>query len=115
MKICVISDTHNQHENLILPDADILIHCEDMSLLGSPHEIQQFFNWFGSLNQYKYKICIAGNHDFLLENYKLMALSYIPTSVFYLEDDFVTINDLKFYWTPVQNTYNWAFSRNTDK
>ena len=34
MKVIAISDTHNQHETLVLPDGDMLIHAGDVSGQG---------------------------------------------------------------------------------
>lgn len=68
MRICVISDTHSKHKHLgKLPDADVIIHCGDMTSVGKEHEIRNFFKWFSKLDQFKHKICIAGNHDWLFE------------------------------------------------
>ncbi len=35
MKIWFISDTHNQHAQLVVPDVDLVIHCEyTFNILG---------------------------------------------------------------------------------
>lgn len=117
MKLCIISDTHNKHKYLgILPDADIIIHCGDMTSIGKEHEIHNFMKWFSSLEQYKYKICIAGNHDWLFEKNKLLALTHIPPNIIYLEDQMCEIDGIKFYGTPVQPTFcNWAFNRSEEQ
>lgn len=63
MKLVIISDTHGAHEQLTLPEGDILIHCGDHSAgRGSPLETFDFEEWFRS-QDYKYKMYIAGNHD----------------------------------------------------
>lgn len=31
MKTCVISDTHNLHKNLIIPECELIIHAGDFS------------------------------------------------------------------------------------
>jgi Icc-related predicted phosphoesterase len=116
MRICIISDTHNKHKQLILPLADIIIHCGDMTSVGKEYEIRNFFSWYSKLNQYKYKICIAGNHDWLFETSKLLAKSLVPKNVIYLEDNEVIIDGIKFYGTPVQKPFcNWAFNRSEEK
>lgn len=69
MKIVFISDTHGQHRKLKnLPEADMIIHGGDLSKMGRDHEVQDFINWFSKLN-YTYRIFIAGNHDFHLEDF----------------------------------------------
>jgi Icc-related predicted phosphoesterase len=112
MKICIISDTHNLHKFLKLPEADCIIHCGDFTSLGKPTEIINFMSWFANLNQYKYKICIAGNHDWLFETDKEKVKSLIYSNIIYLEDSGVTIEGINFYGTPVQKMFcNWAFNR----
>lgn len=112
MKICIISDTHNYHKKLgDLPDADMIIHCGDMTSVGKEHEIRNFMKWYSRLEQYKYKLCIAGNHDWLFERSRTLAKSLIPSNVTYLEDSCVEIEGLMFYGTPVQQPFNnWAFN-----
>jgi Icc-related predicted phosphoesterase len=112
MKIVIISDTHNKHKQLTLPDADCIIHCGDSTSVGKEHEIHDFFKWYSGLTQYKYKILIAGNHDWLFERNRSLALSHKPKNVIYLEDQEVVIEGIKFYGTPVQKPFNnWAFNR----
>jgi Icc-related predicted phosphoesterase len=117
LSICIISDTHSKHKHLgKLPEADIIIHCGDMTSVGRSHEIVNFMAWFSKLDQYKHKICIAGNHDWLFETNKLIALEKIPENVIYLEDESVAIEGMKFYGTPVQKHFcNWAFNRSETK
>jgi Icc-related predicted phosphoesterase len=117
MKLCIISDTHNKHKHLgNLPEADIIIHCGDMTSVGKEHEIRNFFKWFSGLTQYKHRICIAGNHDWLFERSGSFARGLVPSNVIYLEDNGVEIEGLKFYGTPVQKIfYNWAFNRPEEK
>jgi len=115
MKLCIISDTHLKHKFLKLPDADLIIHCGDGTSMGKEHEVHDFFKWYASLGQYKYKIFIAGNHDFLFERNRSLALSHKSANIIYLEDSGVEIEGIKFWGTPVQKIfYNWAFNRAED-
>lgn len=117
MKICIISDTHNKHKYLgKLPDADVIIHCGDFTSMGKEHEIRDFLKWYSNLEQYKYKIIIAGNHDFLFERNRGHAIRLVPRNVIYLEDNGVEIEGIKFYGSPVQLPfYDWAFNRPEEK
>ena len=116
MKICIISDTHNKHKQLNLPSADMIIHCGDFTSLGKEHEIRKFFKWYSNLEQYKYKIIIAGNHDLLFENSGSWARSLVPKNVHYLEDTEIIIEGFRIYGTPVCNIfYNWAFMKPEEK
>jgi Icc-related predicted phosphoesterase len=117
MKICIISDTHNKHKRLgVLPNADMIIHCGDMSSVGHSHEIHDFMGWYGHLKQFKYKLIIAGNHDWLFERNRLIAMDKVPENVTYLEDSGIEIEGIKFWGSPVQPPFNnWAFNRPEEK
>lgn len=117
MKLCIISDTHNKHKRLgKLPEADVIIHCGDFTSMGHSHEIREFMKWFSKLEQYKYKIIIAGNHDWLFDRSRILALEHVPKNVIYLEDSGVEIEGLNFYGTPVQLPFmNWAFNKPEEK
>ena len=118
MKICIISDTHGQHDFIGINSysADTIIHCGDISGNGKINSIQNFLNWFSNLNQFKHKIFIAGNHDLLFEKSGIIAREIIPNNIIYLEDNEVIIDDIKFYGSPVQKHFNnWAFNRDETK
>jgi predicted phosphodiesterase len=66
MKIVCISDTHNQHKGLVVPDGDLLIHAGDATGQGSLKEIAAFLTWMDGL-PHRHKVLVAGNHDFLFE------------------------------------------------
>ena len=70
IKVVAISDTHNQTDDMDVPDGDILIFAGDMCANFAKHpidEIKHFNRFMGKLN-FKHKIAIAGNHDFVLDN-----------------------------------------------
>jgi Icc-related predicted phosphoesterase len=111
MKIVAISDTHCQHRDLVLPKGDILIHAGDVSKRGTIKEVSDFIDWF-SVQDFKYKVFIAGNHDFYFEEIKDSVLLNLPESVIYLNDSFTVIEGLKIWGSPIQPWfYNWAFNR----
>lgn len=98
MKICCISDTHNLHKQLgELPDADILVHCGDITMAGSEGEAMNFMNWFFDL-PHKYKIFVGGNHDFCLYGAKINGL---PDNCYYLDGESIEIEGLKFHGIPL--------------
>ena len=119
VKIVIISDTHNKHKQIKsedLPVADVIIHCGDFTSMGYNHEIKDFMRWYSKLNQYDYKLIIAGNHDFLFETFPVLAKEHIPDNVIYLEDSGVEILGKYFYGSPVQKPFNdWAFNRPEEK
>lgn len=117
MKLCIISDTHSKHKKLndYNLEGDVIIHCGDFTSRGYKHEIINFFKWFSNLDQFDYKIIIAGNHDLMFDENNSLAKSLVPSNVIYLEDNSVIIDDIKFYGTPYQKIfYNWAFNRDSE-
>jgi len=62
VRIVVLSDTHNHHDMVDVPDGDILIHCGDFTVKGTEQELRAFGAWASAL-PHKHKIFIAGNHD----------------------------------------------------
>lgn len=117
LSLVIISDTHNKHKRLgTLSKADVIIHCGDFTSMGYSHEIVDFMQWFSKLEQYHYKLCVSGNHDWLFETHKLLALEKVPKNVIYLEDSGVEIEEFKFWGSPVQLPFNnWAFNRPEEK
>ena len=121
-KITLISDTHTMHKGLEnkfnLPPADYIIHCGDITGLGTEHTTREFLKWFNNLSQYKHKIFIAGNHDWLFEISPALAKDIVEEyeNVIYLEDSGVEINNIKFWGSPVTLPFNnWAFNRSEEK
>ncbi|MEG2529872.1 MAG: metallophosphatase domain-containing protein [Anaerovoracaceae bacterium] len=112
MKIIFISDTHGKHQQIDLPAGDMIIHAGDISRRGRVDEVDKFLDWFASLD-YKYKIFIAGNHDFCFEN-KLQGSiqDLMPEGVYYLCDSGVEIDGIRIYGSPITPFFfNWAFNR----
>lgn len=109
MKIVCISDTHEHHERIAVPEGDVLVHAGDFTWTGSEGSIKEFNEWLGTL-PHKYKIIIAGNHDWLFQREPERARALI-TNAHYLEDSEVTIEGVKFYGSPWQPEFhNWAFN-----
>ena len=101
MRLLHISDTHNLHRQLNnLPAADIIVHSGDISYAGTGQEVVDFVEWFGALD-YQYKIFIAGNHDYCLEEKDVKAIQrFLPENCFYLCNSGVEIEGLKFWGIP---------------
>ena len=112
-KIICLSDTHNCHDEISVPDGDILIHAGDATLNGTEIETENFLAWFSAL-PHKYKIFVAGNHDWLYEKKnrraRLLTAAY---KIEYLQDSAIEIDGLKIYGSPWQpRFYDWAFNLN---
>lgn len=107
-RIVCLSDTHNTHDEIAVPDGDILIHGGDATNLGRIEEIAPFFKWFKKL-PHKHKIFVAGNHDWLFERSPELAKGFV-NDVIYLQDAGVEIEGLKIYGSPWQPWFfDWAF------
>ena len=116
MQLTLISDTHGLHNQLRLQGGDMLVHAGDVTSRGTEEEVVDFLTWFEA-QPYKYKIFIAGNHDWFFERESSEYIqSLLPESIIYLNDSGVTINGFKIWGSPIQPTFfNWAFNRERGK
>lgn len=120
MKIWHISDTHTFHELLIVPDdIDMVIFSGDCSNPRDPYnnepEVRAFIDWFSKLD-IQYKIFVAGNHDTSIERGLVTGLDFWKKGIYYLENDFITIEGLKIWGSPNTPTFgNWAFMKAREK
>ena len=101
MKIVAISDTHGLHEQINLPEGDVLVHAGDLgrsdTTLGKIHE---FNSWLGSL-PFDNIIFVPGNHDRPFERDPLNARA-LMTNCHVLVDEEIVIDGVKFYGSPWQ-------------
>lgn len=122
MKIVAISDTHNKHKEIIdLPEADMIIHAGDFTSRGDRREVYDFLKWFSSLD-YKYKVFIAGNHDWFFSRAPKKEIEETINqynkdgSLYYLQDSMVKIEGFNIYGSPwTSRFYNWAFNADDDE
>lgn len=112
LKLIAISDTHNRHNKIKLPEGDIIVHSGDATGRGEIWEVENFLKWFGSLN-YKHKIFVPGNHDWACELQPLLIKEYAEKfGVTILNDSGIELEGIKFWGSPVQPWfYDWAFNR----
>ncbi len=101
MTITHLSDTHNLHRQVQkLPKADMIIHSGDISMRGTSKEVMDFIDWFIGLD-YKYKIFIAGNHDYSLEGKQQDIIqSFLPNNCYYLCNSGIRIEGISFWGIP---------------
>jgi Icc-related predicted phosphoesterase len=112
-KVVCISDTHSLHDQVIIPESDLLIHAGDVTGNGSISQFIKFVAWF-SEQPCKYKIFIGGNHDAILERLPIKEIrAYLPKNVYYLENDGIELEGLKIWGSPVTPTFlDWYFMAN---
>ncbi len=109
MRIVALSDTHNQHWNMSVPEGDILIHAGDFSFQGSQREVLDFNEWMGTL-PHTYKVLVPGNHEVGLDQHMEHARALLGNVDYLLEDSGVTIEGVKIWGSPYTPEFgNWAF------
>src|SRR5690554_1392960 len=99
MKLVCISDTHSLHHRIPeIPDGDALIHAGDCLGQGTLENIEELNEWLGTL-PHRYKIVIAGNHDWAFQETPELARQAL-TNAIYLEDSGVEIEGIRFWGSP---------------
>lgn len=113
MRVVAISDTHTFEHQISVPDGDVLIHAGDATITGTADEVAAFGRWLDA-QPHRYKVVVAGNHDWLFERNREQAEYLIKfPGVVYLQDDLVEINGVRFYGSPWQPRFHdWAFNVN---
>jgi len=107
VRIVCISDTHEQHERIVVPNGDMLICAGDVTANGSTIALQRFGRWMQQ-QPHAHKILIAGNHDWCFER---NGQSLLPPDIHYLQDSAIVIAGLRVWGSPWQpRFYDWAFN-----
>lgn len=118
MKLVFISDTHQLHDKVTVPEGDVLIHCGDFTNKGTEGAIRSFLSWVAS-QPHAHKVIIPGNHELGMDrgpmrNRKLAIVKEFTDqhpNLSFLEDSEVTINGVKFYGSPVTPWFfDWAWN-----
>lgn len=109
MRIVCLSDTHDLHDRLQVPDGDLLLHAGDATMSGTMAQIEAFDRWLGRL-PHRHKVVIAGNHDWGFQRTPARARAAIRNAT-YLEDEETTVDGLRIWGSPWQPWfYDWAFN-----
>lgn len=112
MRLVCISDTHGEHQDLVLPEGDVLIHAGDVSAHGRRDETLGFMQWLGSQN-FEHILCIAGNHDTFVEQDPLVAKQFADINgVQLLNDSGYQVKGVQFWGSPITpRFFDWSFMR----
>lgn len=113
MKIVAISDTHNAHDKVTIPECDILIHGGDESYRGRKEEIEAFAKWFDK-QPAKHLVWIPGNHSLGVEAHwpgsKHWFSDLCPRAHVLMHSD-VTVEGVKIWGSPVTPWFHdWAWN-----
>jgi Icc-related predicted phosphoesterase len=101
LKICCISDTHENHDKLKIPDTiDMLIYAGDFINWKTSKErsVKSFLDWFKKVNA-KYKILVCGNHELYFKSLKKSKLDELiedlkKDNILFLDNNFGNFSDL---------------------
>lgn len=109
MKICAISDTHEQEDDIKIPECDVLVCAGDITYNGSVKAYQKFADWLKN-QPAKRKLIIFGNHDTARSEKQHIINLITEAGGTYLEDSGVEIDGLYFYGSPYTPTFgSWAY------
>jgi len=110
MRIVAVADTHLYHDQLVVPSGDIFVHAGDLCRFGDLEELEEAARWIRSL-PHRYKIVVAGNHDWAFVHHPAEARALLGAGVDYLQDSGVAIGALTFWGSPWQPAFHdWAFN-----
>ena len=116
IRIVAISDSHNQHKKLIIPECDLLIHCGDWTSRGYKHEVEDFAKWLNKQTQCKEIVLTPGNHEKFFEEFLPESLSWfkrsLPPRAHLLIDSGVELFGIKFWCSAVTPAFfDWGWNR----
>lgn len=108
MRIVALADTHLYHDELVVPDGDVLVHAGDLLRHGDLDELARAVDFFRAL-PHPVKILVAGNHEVCLQRRPREARALLDGFI-YLEDSAATVDGVTFYGSPWQPKFRvWAF------
>lgn len=109
LRLVLLSDTHDRHADIDVPDGDVLIHAGDFTSRGRPEEVASFGAFLAEL-PHRHKVVVAGNHDFLFQREPERARALLG-DVLYLEDSGAEVVGLSLWGSPWQPWFHdWAFN-----
>lgn len=108
----IISDTHSLHNQLQVPEADMVIHCGDWTNHFDPvinlREAEQFLDWYAGL-EIPTKILIDGNHSQYSKKFYL-AQEIADREIIYLQHEAREIEGIKFFGSPYSPRFGGDWS-----
>lgn len=110
MKICMISDVHEQWDNLIIPTCDLLISAGDYSYRGNPLVVAAFHRWLDK-QPAAHVISVQGNHELWVEKNFEEAKCLSPERIHFIAEGLIDIEGVKIYGSAVQPEFGgWAWN-----
>ncbi len=119
MKTFLISDTHNYHRQVIIPEGtECIIHSGDSTnwydWVRNQPEFEDFLDWFTNIDV-KYKILIPGNHDaWATKTYNVDKVR--ERGIIFNEHGYEVVNDRLMFLSAYTPTFgNWHFMKDRQK
>jgi predicted phosphohydrolase len=107
LSLVLLSDTHQLHREVDVPDGDVFIHAGDFTTFSECMEaVVDFNDWLGEL-PHRYKIVVPGNHEFFLEA-DPSARSLLDNAIVLINEGTV-IEGLRIWGSPVTPMFSGAF------
>ncbi|MDP2340729.1 MAG: metallophosphatase domain-containing protein [Deltaproteobacteria bacterium] len=110
VRVVAFADTHQFHDELQVPDGDVLLCVGDVCRGGEREELEIFLAWFSAF-PHKTKLFVAGNHDGCLET-ELAEVRAAHPHIRFLQDEGVDVDGVSFWGSPWTPNYNdWFFMK----
>jgi len=111
-RLVLISDTHTMHRQIVVPEADILVHAGDVTYTGKRSQYEDFAAWLNIQSErFKYVVFVAGNHDFAAEHTLRPLIQ--NERIYFLNDQGLELDGIKFWGSPYTPRFGqWAFMEN---
>ncbi|CUG87074.1 Hypothetical protein, putative [Bodo saltans] len=98
IRIVIISDTHELHEQMKIPSGDVLIHAGDILFADrfafrwlSNYRLRNFFKWVNA-QPHRHKVVIAGNHDKQILDLGSAAVKKMAVPAIYAENELIVLH-----------------------
>jgi Icc-related predicted phosphoesterase len=112
MKICCLSDTHQHHKKIKMPEVDMIIHAGDFTYHGELEEVKKFLQWYGE-QKAKYKLLVCGNHEVEISKQPFQLLQQMCENegIQILNNTHTVIQGLTIFGSPNSNKFGhgWAY------
>jgi Icc-related predicted phosphoesterase len=113
LRLVLLSDTHQLHREVDVPNGDILIHAGDFTLFSESMEsVADFNDWLGQL-PHRHKIVVPGNHESFLEEDPSQRSLLDNATV--LIDEGTEVEGLRIWGSPITPLYGVAFGLSSAK
>jgi len=96
-RLVVVSDTHERHRQVVLPEGDVLLHCGDILMSSSLAAtsrglgiLEDFNLWLGTA-PCKERVVIGGNHDVILESLGDAGAQELLSNAIFVQDASVVL------------------------